>query len=41
MAVGVAGWGGCCYKEVESGQWSRTEEAQMMDRTWQGQSLGD
>lgn len=26
---------GCCYKEVESGQWGRAEEAQMVDRTWQ------
>ena len=31
MTVGVAGWGEYCYKEIESGQWSRAEEAQMIE----------
>lgn len=34
--------GGCCCKEVESGQWGRTEETQMLDRICcQANSLGD
>lgn len=46
MAAGSSPWvwqgvGGCCYKEVESGQWGRAEEIVVDRSCCQTESLGD